>query len=170
MHGVVESGGHLGRLSIVPHGVYSGMVQTFFFPLEGLDFNTRLCVDVHGSTTDQMSVLDRFCGQVLTTLGHLLDPVGDVMEPFSRYYRLTRRRPSDRVSGDILLIVGVVPKYVYDAMHWSEDPSTLLDPSIQKQLLSSYSLSAYLHDIKQLKLAPGQDVGELLSALTIRIR
>ena len=156
----------------VPDSSYSHShtAQTFFFPLEGLDLNTRLCVDVHGSTTDQMSVLDRYCGQVLTSLGHLLEPVLDAMEPFSRWYRLTRRRPSDRVSGDVLLIVGVVPKYVYDAVHWSEDSSTLLDPSIQKQLLSSYSLSAHLHDIKQLKLAPGQDVDKLLSTLTLRIR
>ena len=56
--------------------------------------------------------------QVLTTLGHLLEPVGDTLEPFSRWYRLTRRRPSDRVSGELLLIVGIVPNYVYDAVHW----------------------------------------------------
>ena len=54
--------------------------------------------------------------QVLTTLGYLMEPVPAPLQPFSRWYRLTRRRSSDRISGEIMVIVGVMPGYVHDAV------------------------------------------------------
>ena len=54
--------------------------------------------------------------QVLTTLGYLMEPVPAPLQPFSRWYRLTRRRSSDRISGEIMVIVGVMPGYVHYAV------------------------------------------------------
>ena len=54
------------------------------------------------------------------------------MEPLSRWYRLTRRRASDRVGGEICFIAVVVPKYAFDVVKWSEEPGTLLDPQMLK--------------------------------------
>ena len=51
--------------------------------------------------------------QVLTTLGFLLEPISHPMEPLSRWYKLTRKRATDRVSGEICLVAFVVPKYVH---------------------------------------------------------
>ena len=48
--------------------------------------------------------------QVLTTLGQLLEPVTGVFEPCPRWYRLTRKKASDKVQGEVCLILVVVPK------------------------------------------------------------
>ena len=111
-----------------------------------------------------------FLIQVLTTLGHLLEPLADVMEPFSHWYHLTQRRPTDKVSGDILLIVGVIPHYVYQAVQWSEDGSNLLDPAIQKSLLAEYCLNVHLREVQSLRLAQDQDHTALLSKVEFHVR
>ena len=68
--------------------------------------------------------------KVLTTVGHLLEPVTGIFEPFPRWYRLTRKKASDKVSGEVCLIIVVVPKYIYQVLNWSEDSQTLLDPQM----------------------------------------
>lgn len=52
------------------------------------------------------------------------------MEPFSTRYRLTKRRQGDRVSGEVYLTITVLPKWIFDVVHFSEDSSTLLDPQM----------------------------------------
>ncbi len=47
-------------------------------------------------------------------------------------YHLGGRRQGDTVSGEVMLVLGVVPRPVYESVNWSEDAATLLDPSIQK--------------------------------------
>ena len=39
--------------------------HSFFFPLEDLDAKTRVCIDVHGATTNALTVMDHFAGQVI---------------------------------------------------------------------------------------------------------
>ena len=63
-------------------------------------------------------------------MGHLLEPVTGIFEPFSRWYRLTRKKSSDKVSGEVCLIIVVMPKYIYQVLNWSEDCQTLLDPQM----------------------------------------
>ena len=89
----------------------------------------------HAASASPLQFLLTPCGppaQVLTTLGFLLEPIQGVMQPLSRWYRLTRRRATDRVGGEICFLVVVGPKYAFDVLKWSEEPSTLLDPQMLK--------------------------------------
>lgn len=70
--------------------------------------------------------------QVLTNLGHLLESANGVLDPIGRWYKLTSRKASDRVGGEICFVATVVPKYVNNLTSWSEQPETLLDPQILK--------------------------------------
>ena len=43
---------------------YVSYYHSFFFPLSGLDVNTRFCVEISGAVTSKLQILDHFGGQV----------------------------------------------------------------------------------------------------------
>ena len=98
--------------------------QEFFFPLEHATPETKFCLSVQNASGTQSS------GHVLTTLGYLMEPMTTTLDPFGRWYKLTRKKSSDRISGEVCFIVCVLPKYIVDILKWSEDPATLLDPQM----------------------------------------
>ncbi|GAX84880.1 hypothetical protein CEUSTIGMA_g12301.t1 [Chlamydomonas eustigma] len=146
--------------------------QNFFYPLAGLTPDTRICVSVTATNVGRINILDYFAGQVLTTLGHLLGPTEDIMEPIPRWYKLTRRRPTDKVSGELLLIVAVIPRSFYETVSWSEDPSNLLDPLTHKNLMKGYSLYTNLKELKLLKINMDcdEDISSSLDKLAVELR
>eukprot|EP00798_Chlamydomonas_sp_ICE-L_P008268 gene8268-1537_t len=120
---------------------------SFFFPMARLTGDTPINLSViHESALVKR---EDFIGQVGSTLSSLLEPMMQMMDPFTRWYRLAGKR-TDATVGDLQLSVTVVPK----VMHIRAYPLTR-DLYNNEKLLEKYrghSLKVSLIGLKNLKV------------------
>ena len=142
--------------------------QLFFFPLSLVRPDTIGHFTVHNS-----GVVDGFAGEVVSTFDHYLCNCAGSMDNMIQWYKLQKKRPSDKVSGELCMLMTIVPARIFNVLQWSESPSTLMDPQILNALLSQFTLRVSLERIVNLRFSDmvKADVEEILTKrLQVQVR
>ncbi|GAX79152.1 hypothetical protein CEUSTIGMA_g6592.t1 [Chlamydomonas eustigma] len=139
--------------------------QTFFFPLAQFNPDTPFSASVLASSSSGIQGYSS-SGSVYTTLGYLLENIKGSTAPYSRWYQLTKKKSSDRVRGEVCMVVAILPRYIYDVIQWSEDGHNLLDPQLLKALMAPFTLQVTVDELRQMMTTlSADDVTELLETL-----
>ena len=142
--------------------------QLFFFPISLIKPDTIGTISVINP-----GIIDGFAGEVQSTFEHYLAACDGPMAHVIQWYKLQKKKASDKgITGELCMLMTVVPQRIYQVLQWSESPSTLLDPQILNALLAQFTLRISFERILNIRFMDlvKDDVDDIVNRLQIQVR